>query len=576
MKSLFLTLCLLQISWCTVDRTWWKYTTMYEVYLPSFKDGNGDGMGDLIGLRTKLDHFVEIGVETIYITPHYPSPMVDGGYDITDFTAVHPDMGTMKDFEILIREMNVRGLKLVIDVVLNHCSDQHHWFNKSVHREDPYTDFFLWQDPKGYNSDGTAVPPNNWCSVFGGSVWKWNDKRKQFYLHQFTTKQPDLNLRNEFVKNELKKILKFWVEKGVAGFRMDAVKFFVEDEQLRDEPVSSSDIKVPYYNRDLIHTRTQNQPESYQLLHELRIFLEKVTKKYTDFQRILLTEAYYLKYSEIELFYRWYGTKKYRISHQPLNFFLTIDNNNKNSSYYHTAINTYLGGLPEEAVPNWNMENHDMGMKGYKFGEEYAFMCTSMVMMLPGMAYLYMGQELAVTGSNVRPDQLTSNIIIGITGLNRDFFRHPMPWDDSLNGGFSTNNKVFLPLNPNFWRVNVKRQKEDPNSYYQMFKMLMNLRKTNTLKYGDFKSYVISTWVFAFTRTYKKRDQYVVILNLGSETEFVDLYNNVVDLSIPESMTVKMASPNSGYKIGDQVPTKQTIPKILILRPSAVLVLGTK
>ncbi|XP_065224346.1 maltase 1-like [Planococcus citri] len=288
---LFLTLCSLPISWCVKDKTWWKYTTIYEVFLPSFNDGNGDGMGDL------------------------------------------------------------KGLKLIIDTVFNHCSDEHPWFIKSIHKEDPYTDYFIWKDPKGYDKDGNPLPPNNWLSVFSGSAWKWNDRRKQFYLHRFSPQQPDFNLRNTAVKNELKKIMKFWVEKGVAGFRFDATKFLLEDEHFRDEPVSSPDVEVPYQYSDLKHIYTDNLPDSYKLLHELRTFLEKLTQKYQDFERIMANEDYI----DGRLLYQYYGSDTYRIMHLPLNFILTLTVHYHNSSHYHKTINTYLNGLPEGAVPNWNV-----------------------------------------------------------------------------------------------------------------------------------------------------------------------------------------------------------------------------
>ncbi|XP_065225005.1 alpha-glucosidase-like isoform X2 [Planococcus citri] len=567
MKTLFvlLTLCMLQISWCKIDQTWWKHTTIYEVFLPSFKDGNGDGMGDLKGLISKLDHFVDLGIETVYITPHYESPMVDSGYDITNFVAVNPVMGTMEDFEMLIKEMKIR------DLIINHSSDEHPWFIKSVNKEHPYTDYFIWKDPKGYDTNGKPTVPNNWLNVFGGSAWEWNDKRKQFYYHQFTPKQPDFNLRNKLLKTEIKKIFKFWLDKGVAGFRLDAVKHLLEDAEFRDEPVSSPDIKVPIQYQDLRHIYTQNVWDSYQFLHELRVFIERVTRKFTDFERVLISEDYV----EGELLTKYYGTEKYKIVHVPLNFNLAYIIRYENANYYHNVINDYLRILPEGGTPAWNAENHDKFRKAFILNEEFEFTFASMVLTLPGMAYLYYGQEIGVTGSKIRPDQEVNKFPDDFTKVSRDYFRHPMAWDDSLNGGFTNNEKAYLPLNSNYWRVNVKSRKSEDNAgYYHMFKKIVNLRNTDTLKYGDFKSFVISTWVFAYTRKLEGRESYVMIYNLGSETEFVDLNDSIDDL--PEFMTIEVASPNSGYQVGEQLPTGQQIPKILILRPYMTLILSTR
>ncbi|XP_065222684.1 maltase 1-like [Planococcus citri] len=570
MKKIILSLCLLQITWCkVVDQTWWKYTTMYQVFLPSFKDGNGDGMGDLKGLISKLDHFSDMGIETIYITPHFKSPMVDSGYDIMDYTSVNPLMGTMEDFETLIREMNSRGLKLVIDLVINHSSDQHPWFIKSIKNEKPYADFYVWKDPKGYEINGDPIPPNNWLSVFDGSAWKWNDERKQFYLHQFSSGQPDFNLRNKFLKTEINKIFEFWMNKGVAGFRLDAVKHFLEDKQLRDEPLSSPDIKVPYKCHDLKHIYTNNIPDTYEYIYEIRRYFNRLSKKFTDFERVLIIEDY----ARGDVLLRYYGTEKRQIAHLPLNFFFVEALlQSENASFYHNSINNYLTSLPEWATPTWNIENHDKFRKGYLFGEDFEFLSVLLVMMLPGMTYLYYGQEIGLIGSKIRPNQAANFFIDDLTQTSRDYFRLPMHWDDSLNAGFSTNRDLYLPLSPNYWRINVKSQKETEHSYYHMFKKIVNLRKTDTLKYGDFESYIISTWVYAFSRTFKGQS-YIVIFNFGSETEFIDLHNCIDDL--PRFSIIEVASPNSGYKVGDKLPTMQEIPTILILRPLAALVLST-
>ncbi|XP_065224229.1 maltase 1-like [Planococcus citri] len=571
MKIFLAVIFLFHMSQGALDSTWWKYTNLYEVFVPAFKDGNGDGMGDIKGLISKLDHFVELGIETVYLTPIYPSPMADSGYDITDFTAIHPSMGTMKDFDTLMRETKARGIKVVLDMVVNHSSDEHPWFIKSVNKTEPYTDYYIWKNPKGFDKKGKPIPPNNWLNQFDGTAWRWNKKRKQFYMHQFTSEQPDFNLRNPRVINEMKKIFNFWLRKGVAGFRLDAVKHLVEDDQFRDEPAISE--KVDMYNttnvNDLKHIYTHNLWESYQIVHELRMVCEKFVNRSADFERILITEDYVTG----DMLYRYYDTKDYKIAQLPLNFILDYIDRYVNATVYDEMINEYLDGLPTGATPCWNSENHDKWRKALIFTEEYAFIFPTMTMLLPGVAYLYYGQEIGVTGSHIRSDLAVNKYADDFTQSSRDSYRLPMQWDDSLNSGFSNNRKTILPLTTNYWRINVKNQKQQKYSHYHMFKKMLKLRKTETIKHGDFKSYVISTWVFAFTRTLKGHESYVAIFNMGTDTEFVDLHNSID--SLPKSLVVEIASRNSGYKPGDKLSSSPKIPKILVLRPSATLVFSS-
>ncbi|GBN47325.1 Maltase 1 [Araneus ventricosus] len=215
---------------------WWKKSVIYHIYLPSFKDSNDDGIGDFQGLIHELRYFTELRVSNLMLSPFYPSSMKDNGYDITCFTDVDPVFGTMHDFHLFMLEAQERDLNIIIDFVANHTSDQHPWFIKSIDREEPFTDFYIWVDAKPESTEEEPAPPNNWLSVFGGSAWTWNEQRKQFYYHQFLPEQPDLNYRNPAVRSEMEKVLKFWLDKGVDGFRIDAASHIFEDERLLDEP----------------------------------------------------------------------------------------------------------------------------------------------------------------------------------------------------------------------------------------------------------------------------------------------------------------------------------------------------
>ncbi|XP_065222465.1 maltase 2-like isoform X2 [Planococcus citri] len=512
---------------------------------------------------------MELGIETVYISPHYLSPMEDGGYDITNFTQVNPILGTMEDFKELIDETKARGLKLIVDIIINHSSDKHPWFIKSVNREDPYTDFYVWRDPKSYDYNGKPIPPNNWVSIFKGSAWQWNEQRKQFYLHQFTLHQPDFNLRNNLLKTEIKKIFKFWLDKGVAGFRIDATKYLIEDAEFRDDPVKPGVI-VPYTYQDVTHLYTADLWETYVFLHEIRLFCDRVTKKFTDYERILLPEAY----GGGKMLYQYYGSKDYKIAHFPLNFAFVLIVEYKNASFYHNLINNYLSPIPEGGIPSWNSENHDKFRKAMVYNPEYEYIFTTMVMLLPGVAYTYYGQEIGMIGARIRDDQKRDSNPDDFTKTTRDSCRLPMQWDDSFNAGFSTNPKTHLPVSSEYWKINVKKQKADKNSHYYIFKRMLDLRKTDVFKYGDFKSYVVSTWVFAFTRTLKGQGTFLVVLNLGSETEMVNLSSVIHKL--PETMNVELSSPNSGYSVGDEIATSATIPNTFILRPFGAVVLSSK
>ncbi|XP_065216738.1 maltase 1-like [Planococcus citri] len=556
MKVLLLVaFCLFHTISGTIDRTWWRNTTLYQVLLPSFMDGNGDGFGDLKGLISKLDHFVDLGIETVLITPHYPSPnMNNAGYDITNYTDVNRLSGTMQDFDDLMREMKKRGLKLIIDMVINHSGDQHPWFINSVNRVEPYTDYYVWKDAKGFDINRNPIPPNNWQALYGGSIWKWNTKRQQFYLHQFIEQMPDLNLRNNLVLDEFKKIFEFWANKGVAGFRLDAAEHFVEDDQLRNEPFINLSTQILRGRNDLSNIFTQFLWESVEVIHEFRTFIDSLTEKIGDFERILIPETH----SQRKELYEYYGSKNHNIAHFPFNFWLTYTNRYENAYYYKNLIEGYLNCLPEGAVANWNSENHDIPRRAEVFNEEYEFILTSMVLLLPGISFTYYGQELGLAGWHFPGREQTM-----------EAFRLPMQWDDTTNAGFSNNSRPYLPVSLNYNQINVKKQKADENSHYNKVKKMISLRKTNVFKYGEFKSYAVSHWVYSFTRKWEN-ELYVMIFNLGDGTEFVDLHQSIGNL--PNVMVIELASRNSDYKTGNEIQINQK----LKLQPHVALVLHPK
>ncbi|XP_065222590.1 maltase 2-like [Planococcus citri] len=554
----------------SIDTDWWKHTILYEIYVQSFKDSNGDGMGDIKGITNELDHFVDLGIETLYLTPIFLSPMIDSGYDISNFTEIDPMFGTMDDFNELMSEMKRRGLKLICDLVINHSSDEHPWFVRSIQRIDPYTNFYIWVDPKGYDSKGQPILPNNWLSVFGGSAWAWNEKRGQFYLHQFGIRQPDFNLRDVELKKEIKKIMKFWLDRGVAGFRLDAAEHFIEDRYFRDEPLADPNkTKITSYF-DLIHIYTAHLRETYEFLHELRDFTDQYTMgKRKQLERILVSEVY--AYVNVTMTY--YDKGDYAVTHFPFNFQFTFLRDFVNATLYNDRILEWLKNVPKGATPNWLAENHDNMRIGSRICEEYMDIVTITIMMLPGVACVYYGQEIGMTNGYVRPDQ-TKDANAGPLATTRDGERLPMQWDDTMNSGFTSKETPWLPVHPNYWQVNVETQKSQEVSRYNIFKALSQIRKRKTMKIGNFKSYIVSEWVYAFTRSYRRHETYITVLNLGSEIAPVNLH--VVIRNLPSTLQVVVASINAGFVKGDQIRSVPMFPRMFSMRPLSAIVLTTR
>eukprot|EP00102_Acyrthosiphon_pisum_P027776 XP_016664986.1 PREDICTED: maltase A2 isoform X1 [Acyrthosiphon pisum] len=334
---------------------WWSNTIIYQVYPRSFKDGDNDGIGDLKGIIQKLDHFTDLGIETLWVGPLFKSPMDDMGYDVEDFYMIDPMFGTMGDFKELVFEMNNRNLKLIIDLIPNHSSYKCGWFNKSIKQEGKYKDYYMWrnasnQDELLINSSITPIPPNNWLSMFGGSAWTWNEQRNQFYLHQFSKEQPDFDLRNPDVNKQILNVIEFWMDKGVSGFRFDAVDFLYENISLYDEPLRPGMSNLTEYSEP-DHIYTTNQPEVINTVLEWKAFMDNYTKsKNITISSLMASEAY----ADVNILMQYYGNSTNPGAQIPFNLALvrcpkddhiveSIDN----------IIQIWLAGLPENAVANW-------------------------------------------------------------------------------------------------------------------------------------------------------------------------------------------------------------------------------
>jgi alpha-glucosidase len=338
-----------------VAKDWWETASFYQIYPRSFKDSDGDGIGDLKGITQKLDYLKDLGVTAFWLSPIYQSPMADFGYDISDFYAIQPEYGTMADFEELVQKANALGLKVIMDFVPNHSSDENEWFKKSVKREAGFEDFYVWHPGKiNPNNASAPLPPSNWISLFKYSAWEWQPERKEYYLHQFLAKQPDLNYRSPYVVTEMKNVLKFWLGKGIAGFRIDAVWCLFEidrdaNEDFLDEPVSGNTIDTdsPDY---LSHIYTQNQPLTYDMVYQWRAVMDQYKTDNGGDTRIIMTEAY----TSIENTMLYYGNSTTNGSHIPFNFQIILNLNSQSTAAdVNNVIHTWMDNLPTGKTANW-------------------------------------------------------------------------------------------------------------------------------------------------------------------------------------------------------------------------------
>lgn len=501
-------------------KKWWKENVIYHIYPPSFQDASGDGNGDLRGITNRLDYFEFLGIKILYLSPIFKSPMVDNGYDVSDFKDVDPLFGNLNDFDELLKETHARGMKLMLDFVPNHTSDQHSWFVESrTSKNSPKRDWYVWHDP----APGGG-PPNNWVSVFGGSAWSYDAETGQYYLHQFCPEQPDLNLRNADVRQALNEVLTFWLDRGVDGFRVDAVPHLVEDSKFRDEPTKSEyDPLRPQYDH-LDHIYTKNLDDNHKIVQEWRALLDK----YEDSYRILIGEIMGDHLSDV---IKYYGGRKNEFDF-PFNFGLLGLDESTTAEYVNQVISDYLAALPRGKWPNWLLGNHDVPRIGSKVGQEYSRALNVLLLTLPGTAITYYGEEIGMTDAKV-PSKSSKDL--------RDPQRSPMQWCGEQNAGFSSGVKTWLPVAENFKTVNVEAQKEDPTSALHLYKELLRLRSASECFKGvNFKVVYADASILAYTRS-EGHSKFVIVINFGKEnwTGSLNGINGSGDVKIDSEMKMK-------------------------------------
>ena len=441
---------------------WWQSGIIYQIYPRSFQDSNGDGIGDLHGITHRLDYLVGLGVDALWLSPIFPSPMADFGYDVSCYTDIDPAFGALAEFDELVAAAHGLGLKLILDYVPNHSSDQHPWFLDSRSgRNSAKRQRYIWRDP----APGGG-PPNNWLSHFGGSAWEWDPGSGQYYCHSFLPQQPDLNWRNPEVRGAMLDVLRFWLDRGVDGFRVDVMWLLIKDDQFRDNPVNPAWQPGQKSHDQLLPLYTADRPEVHAAVAEIR----NVIDSYPD--RLLIGEIYL----PIERLVTYYG-KDAPGAHLPFNFQLLLTDWNADSVA--RVIADYEKALPTGAWPNWVLGNHDRPRLATRVGSEQARVAAMLLLTLRGTPTIYYGEEIGMADVLIPPENVYDPVEKNQPGLGlgRDPVRTPMPWNDSPNGGF-TSGRPWLPLGVDHVSRNVAVQQSSPNSFWQLYHALIKLRRS--------------------------------------------------------------------------------------------------
>jgi alpha-glucosidase len=508
---------------------WWQTGIIYQIYPRSFQDSNRDGVGDLRGIIHRLPYLVELGIDAIWLSPIFKSPMADFGYDIADYIDVDPLFGDLADLDSLIDAAHRSQLKIILDLVPNHTSDQHPWFVESkASRNNPKRDWFIWRDPA---AEGAA--PNNWLSEFGGSAWEFDASTNQYYYHTFLSAQPDLNWRNPAVRSAIHEVMRFWLRRGIDGFRVDAVWYLLKDNQFRDNPVNPDyrsgglprDALIPLYTADL--------PE----VHDAISGMRQVLNEFSD--RVLLGEIYL----PIERLMAYYGRDLGGV-HFPYNFALLTAKWNALSLA--KLIEEYEAALPSGGWPNWVLGNHDRPRLATRIGLEQVRVAAMLLMTLRGTPTLYYGDEIGMEQVAILPEQVRDPFernVPGI-GIGRDGCRTPMQWDATEFAGFSDADP-WLPVADNFREVNIASSRNDIRSLYSLYRRLICLRrKHDALTRGAYNPLLKSENILLFRRDHSN-ERVLIALNMGSEPFAIS--------TLGESLSGRVLLSSVAQREGEQV-----------------------
>ncbi|XP_076227420.1 alpha-glucosidase-like isoform X2 [Nomia melanderi] len=464
--------------------------------------------------------------------------MVDFGYDISNFIDIEPLFGTMKDFEDLLDTAHSKSLKVILDFVPNHSSDQHEWFQKSLKKIEPFTDYYVWHPGKKLE-DGTVVPPNNWVSVFGGPAWTWKEERQAYYLHQFTAEQPDFNYHNPTLVKEMHDVLRFWLNKGVDGFRVDAIPHLCEDQRFLDEPLSGTTNDPNDYDYT-IKTFTKDQ----QLTYDIVKGWSEVLAEYNG-DKVMMMEAY----ATIPLTMKYYH---YGASF-PFNFEMIANLNNQSTAAdFKNMIDTWMSNMPEGATANWVAGNHDKPRVLSRFGPRTRAV-TLLTLLLPGVSVTYNGDEIGmedtwISWEDTKDPQGCNAGKNRYEQMSRDPERSPYQWDATISAGFSSNSTTWLPVNKNYKTINLETEKGEKDSYYNFYRSIAWLKTAPSVKKANLVTNLLSHNVLLIARETEDDESVYAILNLGGMQETVDLVNFY---NVPCGLKVYYSTDNFNFKTGD-------------------------
>jgi alpha-glucosidase len=490
--------------------TWWQQAVFYEIYPRSFADSNNDGVGDLNGITARLDYLRELGVDAIWITPCFPSPQVDFGYDVSDYEAIDPMYGTLKDFDNLVAEGKKRNIRVILDLVVNHTSDQHKWFLDSrSSRTSEHRDWYIWRDGKA-----PGQPPNNWLSTFGLSAWKLDPLTNQYYYHYFYPEQPDLNWRNPAVEKAMLDVTRFWYKRGVAGFRLDAVDSLFEDEQLTDNPVLPGIDKFGRPN--MLEKYNKKLPEVHDVMRKLRSAAD-------EYGSVLIGETWTTNVGELK---DYYGAHDDELQ-MPMDLMLTQFAKLSASDFReHIGAVNAAGSWPVYVITNHDIVRSYTRYADGKHNDEIAKLMAAMYLTLRGTPIMYYGEELGMENNDPKRREDVKDPI-GQLGwpkeIGRDGERTPMQWTGGANAGF-TKGTPWLPVPASAKTHNVAAESKDPNSVLSFYRQLLALRhKEASLLEGNYTALnEDDPNVFTYVRHYKD-EAIVVSLNMSATTQTVKL-----------------------------------------------------
>jgi alpha-glucosidase len=482
------------------SESWWREGIFYQIYPRSFQDSNGDGVGDIAGIIDRLPYLVSLGIDAIWLSPVFPSPMADFGYDISDYESIDPLFGTMEDFDRLIDAAHAAGLKVILDLVPNHTSDQHPWFIESrSSRQNPKRDWYLWRDPAP-----SGAVPNNWLSEFGGSAWKYDANTGQYYYHAFLAQQPDLNWRNPAVREAMYDVMRFWLRKGVDGFRVDVIWHLIKDAEFRDNPPNPSFREGRPPNEKILTRYSTDQPEVLDVVAEMRRVVDEFDS------RVLIGEIYL----PIKRLVAYYGNNL-KGAQMPFNFALLSAP--WDARTIEKIIVDYEAALPMGAWPNWVLGNHDRPRVASRVGRDQARIAAMLLLTLRGTPTLYYGDEIGMHQVPIAPDQVRDPFEKNVPGIGvgRDGCRTPMQWDATRHAGFSTT-LPWLPLPDDFRQDNVVNLDADAQSILNLYKALIGLRKElPQLVTGSYVPILADDHLLVYQRK-SEAGPVVIALNLGA------------------------------------------------------------